>query len=117
MSNTSFIRSFWKSRRRQKQVALFLKYLIAVILIIFALFPIIWIESAEGPMKTSPLSLAIWAKRAFSARKPYPGWMASAPVISAAAMMAGSVPSDEPQKTQTRCSTARFMEIEPILGP
>ena len=29
------------------------------------------------------------ANSAFSARNPYPGWMASAPVISAAAMMRG----------------------------
>jgi arabinogalactan oligomer/maltooligosaccharide transport system permease protein len=47
MSNTSFIRSFKTSRRRQKQATLILKYLIAVILIIFALFPIIWIISAS----------------------------------------------------------------------
>jgi arabinogalactan oligomer/maltooligosaccharide transport system permease protein len=47
MSNTSFISSFKTSKRRQRQVTLFFKYLIALILLIFALFPIIWIISAS----------------------------------------------------------------------
>ena len=47
MSNTNFISSFKTSKRRQRQVTLFFKYLIALVLIIFALFPIIWIISAS----------------------------------------------------------------------
>jgi ABC-type maltose transport system permease subunit len=47
MSNASFISSFRTSKRRQRQVTLFLKYLIALFLLIFALFPIVWIISAS----------------------------------------------------------------------
>ena len=47
MSNAGFIRSFKTSQRRQRQVGVFLKYLVALILIIFALFPIVWIISAS----------------------------------------------------------------------
>jgi hypothetical protein len=42
-----------------------------------------------GPMKLSPHFPQSSAKWAFSERKPYPGWMASAPVTSAALMMEG----------------------------
>ena len=41
--------------------------------------PIASIALAGGPMKTMPASAQAWAKAAFSARKPYPGWIASAP--------------------------------------
>jgi hypothetical protein len=41
--------------------------------------PIESIASGGGPMKTIPASAQARAKGAFSARKPYPGWMASAP--------------------------------------
>ena len=49
------------------------------------LSPIFRIASGEGPIQVRPTSPRISAKCAFSARKPYPGWTASAPVISAAA--------------------------------
>src|SRR5688572_5060472 len=42
------------------------------------------IVSAEGPMKFTPQLLQIEAKLAFSLKNPYPGWSASAPVISQA---------------------------------
>jgi len=48
------------------------------------LLPISLMASADGPMKARPHSPTISAKWAFSARKPYPGWIASAPVIRAA---------------------------------
>ena len=54
-----------------------------------ALSPMASIISGEAPMNLmsfSPHTLENWA---FSERKPYPGWMASALVISAAAMMFG----------------------------
>jgi hypothetical protein len=54
-----------------------------------ALSPMSRICSAVGPMKAMLLAAHVSANSAFSARKPYPGWMASAPVISAAAMMRG----------------------------
>ena len=47
------------------------------------------IASGVGPTKPSLHLRQISAKCAFSERKPYPGWMASAPVISAAAMICG----------------------------
>ncbi len=37
------------------------------------------IAAADGPMKTIPASSHACAKPAFSARNPYPGWIASAP--------------------------------------
>ena len=40
-------------------------------------------------MKVKPCSSTIAANLAFSDRKPMPGWMASAPVMVAAEMMAG----------------------------
>ncbi len=48
------------------------------------LSPIRAMASAGGPMKTSPASSQARAKPAFSARKPYPGWTACAPVRAAA---------------------------------
>ena len=55
------------------------------------LSPIRRMVSARGPMKTNPLFSTRSAKSAFSDRKPYPGWMASASVTSAALMMAGTL--------------------------
>ncbi len=52
-----------------------------------ALSPMARIWSAVGPTKTIPDRWQISLNSGFSARNPYPGWMASAPVISAAAMM------------------------------
>jgi len=40
-------------------------------------------------MKVMPQARQMSAKAGFSARKPYPGWMASLSVISAAEMIAG----------------------------
>src|SRR6476661_7044150 len=54
-----------------------------------ALSPIWRIWSPLGPMNVMLDALQVSANSAFSARNPYPGWMASAPVISAAAMMLG----------------------------
>ena len=54
-----------------------------------ALSPISRICSGVGPMKVIFDAAQISANSAFSARNPYPGWIASAPVISAAAMMRG----------------------------
>ncbi len=48
------------------------------------LSPIRSITSGEGPTKVIPASAQARAKSAFSERNPYPGWMASHPVISAA---------------------------------
>ena len=52
-----------------------------------ALSPILSIISAEAPMNLIPFSAHILENLAFSERKPYPGWMASALVISAAAII------------------------------
>ena len=54
-----------------------------------ALSPIARIWSGVGPMKVIPARSQISLNSAFSARNPYPGWMASAPVTSAAAMIRG----------------------------
>ena len=54
-----------------------------------ALSPMVRICSGVGPMKVMFDAAQVSANSAFSARKPYPGWIASAPVISAAAMMRG----------------------------
>ena len=39
--------------------------------------------SGRGPMKTMPCAAQARAKSGDSERKPYPGWMASAPVSAA----------------------------------
>ena len=53
------------------------------------LSPIWRMVSLFGPMKTKPLFSTRSAKSAFSERNPYPGWMPTASVTSAALMMAG----------------------------
>ena len=53
------------------------------------LSPIRRMVSGRGPMNTKPLFSTRSAKSAFSDRKPYPGWIASASVTSAALMIAG----------------------------
>src|SRR3954470_24590387 len=53
------------------------------------LSPMRAITSASGPMKTSSLSSQACTKSGFSDRKPYPGWTASQPVVSAAASTGG----------------------------
>jgi len=45
--------------------------------------PIASIALAGGPMKTTPACSQAWANGAFSARKPYPGWIACAPARAA----------------------------------
>jgi len=47
MSSLGLFQGFRSSRRRQRQLKLVLTYLFAAILIVFALFPIIWIISAS----------------------------------------------------------------------
>ena len=49
-----------------------------------ALSPSSSIVLADGPIKVNPQLSQIDANFAFSLRKPYPGWIASAPVISQA---------------------------------
>ena len=51
-----------------------------------ALSPIARIMSAAGPMNVKPHEAHTSAKWALSDRNPYPGWIASAPVTSAAEM-------------------------------
>ena len=46
-------------------------------------YPLLIKASAGGPIHTSPASSTARANDAFSARKPYPGWMACAPARSA----------------------------------
>ena len=52
-----------------------------------ALSPIASIISGEAPINFIPCSLQILLNFEFSDRKPYPGWIASELVISAAAIM------------------------------
>ena len=47
--------------------------------------PIASIASAGGPIQVISVSPIARAKGAFSARKPYPGWIASAPASAATA--------------------------------
>ncbi len=54
-----------------------------------ALWPTAAIVSGSGPMKWMLHELHTSAKCAFSARNPYPGWIASTSAISAAAMIEG----------------------------
>ncbi len=60
-----------------------------MILMADTLSPMARIVSAFGPMNTKPLFSTRSAKSAFSERKPYPGWMATESVTSAALMIAG----------------------------
>ena len=54
------------------------------------LSPISSIASADGPTNTRSLSSQARTKPAFSARNPQPGWTASQPVVSAAAIRFGT---------------------------
>ena len=54
-----------------------------------ALSPIRRIASGDGPTKVIEQERQISAKAAFSARKPYPGWIASLSVTAAADTIAG----------------------------
>jgi len=47
MSSPAFLQSFRGSRRRQRQVKVVTIYLFAAVMILFALFPVIWIISAS----------------------------------------------------------------------
>ena len=53
------------------------------------LLPICSMASGAGPMNAMRQSRQISAKCGFSARKPYPGWIASTPSSSAVLMMPG----------------------------
>ena len=53
-----------------------------------SLSPIFSMISASGPMKPRPHSLHRAANLGFSESRPYPGWMASQPVSTAAETMA-----------------------------
>jgi hypothetical protein len=55
------------------------------------LLPMSFSISERGPMKVRPSFSTTSAKAGFSDKKPYPGWMASAPVISAAESSAGTL--------------------------
>lgn len=59
-----------------------------------ALSPILVIHSGLGPINVILCSSQIEANLAFSDKKPYPGWIASAPVISAAAIILGTFKYD-----------------------
>jgi hypothetical protein len=63
--------------------------MLATVCFAVTLSPMIRICSGDGPIKVMPCSATTSAKRAFSDRKPTPGWIASAPVISAADSRAG----------------------------
>ena len=54
-----------------------------------ALSPIFIIHSGLGPINAILCISQIFPNLAFSDKNPYPGWIASAPVISAAAMILG----------------------------
>jgi hypothetical protein len=54
------------------------------------LLPISRMCSADGPMNVKPCSSTAAAKSASSAKKPSPGWIASAPVIVAAERIAAT---------------------------
>ena len=54
-----------------------------------ALSPIRSIISGDAPINLIPCSAQIFENLAFSERNPYPGWIASALVISAAAIILG----------------------------
>jgi hypothetical protein len=45
------------------------------------------IDSADGPIKINPAAFTFLAKSAFSLKKPYPGWIASAPVCLATSII------------------------------
>ncbi len=47
--------------------------------------------SALGPMNTIPAASQARASRGFSARNPYPGWIASAPAAPAASITASTL--------------------------
>ena len=55
------------------------------------LSPIVRIDCGVGPMNAKPALSTCSAKSAFSARNPYPGWMACAPLASAASRMADTL--------------------------
>src|ERR1700693_3724515 len=78
------------------------------------LSPIMRMVSARGPTKMNPLFSTRSAKSAFSDKKPYPGWMATASVTSAALMMAGMFRYDSadcggPMHTVSSASSTCFV--------
>src|SRR5690554_4381605 len=61
----------------------------AMVALAVALSPILLIMSGVAPINLMLYSSQILENSAFSDKNPYPGWIASALVISAAAMMRG----------------------------
>ncbi len=55
----------------------------AIIFLAVILLPTVSMDLPDGPMKTTPIFSHSLANSGFSARKPYPGCIASAPVFSA----------------------------------
>jgi ABC-type maltose transport system permease subunit len=47
MSSTGFVQSIRQSQKRQKQLSIIVRWIIAVFLILFAIFPVLWIVSAS----------------------------------------------------------------------
>src|SRR6185436_18480996 len=81
-----------------------------------ALSPMVRICDGVGPMNAMFDAMQVSANSAFSARNPYPGWIASAPAISAAAMMrgilrydsrAGAGPMQTSSSANRTCSDSR----------
>ena len=60
-----------------------------IVFFAWALFPIALIISPLGPIKENPFSLQMLENSALSAKNPYPGWIASAFVISPAEIILG----------------------------
>ena len=58
----------------------------AIIFLASILEPMASIAATGGPTQVSPAAITSRANPAFSDRKPYPGWIASAPAACAAAM-------------------------------
>jgi len=59
MSNSNFIQRFRSSRTQQKRMGIIIRWIIALILIVFAIFPVLWVFSASisptGTLSTQKL--------------------------------------------------------------
>jgi hypothetical protein len=72
------------------------------------LSPIALIALGGGPIHAMPESMTSWAKSAFSARNPKPGWIASAPPDRAAATTAARIEEVERVLAAGRGTMARM---------
>jgi hypothetical protein len=84
------------------------------------LSPIRRIDWAVGPTKISPAASTAAANSEFSARNPYPGWMASAPVAFAAARIASRLRYDfdacaGPMSTHSSASRTASESLSALL--